>query len=201
MTVRLSDPEFDRLFPRELRHLSEVHWTPVEVAQRAARLLAPRHGRRARILDVGAGVGKACLVGALTSSAEWYGVERDGRNVEIAFRTARRLRVEDRTRFAQGDASLVDWSPFDGLYFYNPLGSLLSDAMGIPHELRGPTIDMMTRRLEQRLAQTRIGTRVVTYHGFGGEMPDGFEQFEYEAIATGVLQLWIRTRAGDSVAA
>src|SRR3954452_18195742 len=56
------DAEFDRLFPDELRDRSYLHWTPVEVAVRAAELLAPSP-RGIRVLDVGAGVGKLCLIG------------------------------------------------------------------------------------------------------------------------------------------
>lgn len=185
------DVEFDTVFPEALRHLSVVHWTPVEVARRAAKLLVTRPG--ARILDVGAGVGKACLIGALCTDAAWYGVERDPANVAAAFAAARRLGVSARVRFATGDASLIDWTGFEGFYFYNPFGSLLSNAMGVPGPLRAPMIDAMVDRIERRLATTPIGTRVVTYHGFGGEFPDGFELASSERIQTGELQLWIRT--------
>jgi len=45
--------------------------------------------------------------------------------------------------------------------------------------------------VERRLAAARPGTRVVTYHGFGGEMPPGFERVRRDADE---LSLWIRTR-------
>ena len=35
----LSDEEFDRIYPDGLQMVSETHWTPVEIAKRAARLL------------------------------------------------------------------------------------------------------------------------------------------------------------------
>jgi 2-polyprenyl-3-methyl-5-hydroxy-6-metoxy-1,4-benzoquinol methylase len=68
-----SDRAFDELVPSEVRHLSPTHWTPVEIAIRAASLLAPTEDLR--ILDIGAGVGKLCAIGARSSSAIWVGIE------------------------------------------------------------------------------------------------------------------------------
>ena len=60
------DEVFDQLYPRISRFRSSVHWTPVEVAIRVAELLDGAPG--GQILDVGAGVGKACIIGALTTA-------------------------------------------------------------------------------------------------------------------------------------
>ena len=71
----VSDAELDQVFPEELRERSHLHWTPVAIAIRAAELLAPASSLR--VLDVGAGVGKACIIGALVTGAMWWGVEQD----------------------------------------------------------------------------------------------------------------------------
>ena len=42
-----------------------MHWTPVHVARRAAQFLVT--GPETRVLDVGSGPGKFCLVGALAT--------------------------------------------------------------------------------------------------------------------------------------
>jgi hypothetical protein len=58
--------------------------------------------------------------------------------------------------------------------------------------LRYATIQNTLRRIEQRLAQTRVGTRVVMYHGFGGRLPPGFGLAAREPAGSDSLELWIR---------
>src|SRR5262249_15946045 len=45
---------------------------------------------------------------------------------------------------------------------------------------------------EARLAELEPGTRVVTFHGFGGEMPPGLALAELEEIEGGELALWVK---------
>src|SRR3954471_8285376 len=84
-----SDVEFDDVYDPEIRALSPQHWTPVQVAARAATLLT--QAGATRILDVGSGAGKFCIAGALSTDAHFTGVERRGRLVETARRAATRL--------------------------------------------------------------------------------------------------------------
>lgn len=63
-----TDRAFDRLLPEHLRRLSHEHWTPVDVAIRATALLCPASGTR--ILDIGSGVGKPCVIGTMPPSYE-----------------------------------------------------------------------------------------------------------------------------------
>ena len=45
---------------------------------------------------------------------------------------------------------------------------------------------------QERLAQAPPGTRVVTFHGMGGDMPDGYERILREFQDIGFLELWIK---------
>lgn len=69
----VDDHAFDLLYPEPIRRVPRVHWTPVEVAVRAARLLADRP--RLRLLDIGSGVGKFCIVAAASVDASVTGVD------------------------------------------------------------------------------------------------------------------------------
>ena len=186
----LDDQTFDHLYATGVRARSEVFWTPVAVALRAAALLAP--ASHLRILDVGAGPGKLCCVGALATDAWWHGIERDPSLVAVARSTARTLEVASRASFICGDMSDVDWAAFDGLYLYNPFEAALYVDDLTERSDRWIAFDEQVERAEQRLAEMPAGTRVVTYHGFGGEMPDGYTLASREPMGTDYLALWIK---------
>jgi hypothetical protein len=190
--LAVADREFDELIPAHLRHLSRVHWTPLEIAVRAATLLSPEP--HMKILDVGSGIGKLCIVGALSSPGMWCGIEHVESLVNEARALARRLGADEHTRFIHGDALAVDWSQFDALYLYNPFE--LSVAPGDPtrEELE---FRVTLARVEERLTSLAEGTRVVTLNGFGGAMPPTYRLAYHEPVASAGhdLSLWIQAQA------
>jgi SAM-dependent methyltransferase len=185
-----SDRAFDELAPPELRHLSESHWTPIDVAIQVATLLAPT--RNARVLDIGSGIGKVCSVGALSSSASWFGVEQHEELAMTAERLARGLGVSTQTTFLHGDAFTLDWTDFDALYLYNPFEvPLFPNADEHEHALE---FALQVTSVEKRLAAMPVGTRVVTYHGFGGVMPASYELVYQERVPLGMdLAAWVQS--------
>jgi SAM-dependent methyltransferase len=184
----VADAELDQVFPDELRDRSALHWTPVAVALRAAELLAPSPDLR--VLDVGAGVGKVCLIGAIVTGAMWWGIEQDAVQIAAANRAAWALDIEGRTRFVHGDGSRLAWDEFDAFYFYNPFTTLMLAPHASPF-VRYATIQNTLRRVEHRLANARVGARVVTYHGFGGKRPPGYTLVSREPAGSDALELWL----------
>lgn len=184
------DEEFDRLYPASERCRSEIHWTPVNVAVLVGEWLAAAPG--GNILDVGSGVGKACHVGALASEARWCGVERDPEMVRIAARTARELAIEERTHFIHGEALQLDWSRFGGIYLFNPFTeALYGDSPSDPLVRQAAFVGEVLG-VERKLLTLYPGARVVTYHGFGGEMPIVFQMVDRVEAYGGFACLWIR---------
>jgi predicted RNA methylase len=191
-TPSMMDRSFDLLIPPKLRHLSSSHWTPVELAIRVTALLAP--AKHARVLDVGAGIGKLCTVGALASQALWCGVERHEPFVEIARRLASRFHVASRTMFVHGDALAIDWHDFDAVYLYNPFEAPMFGAEH-PDEAEADRCARAQKQIAQaelKLSELRAGTRVVTLHGFGGRVPPTFELLyqERELVSGLELVMW-----------
>ncbi|HEX7669861.1 MAG TPA: hypothetical protein VF395_09770, partial [Polyangiaceae bacterium] len=80
------DAEFDVAYPPGIRAVSSSFWTPVSVALRAAELLVTTAS--SRVLDVGSGVGKFCIIGAAATGATFTGVEHRPRFVSVAERVA-----------------------------------------------------------------------------------------------------------------
>lgn len=175
------DELFDQYFPPTIRRLSEVHWTPVAVARRAAQLLV--QSAATTVLDVGAGVGKFCIIGARTTPGRFVGVERHGLFAKVARNVVRRRRVP-RVEIVRGEALALDWRRFDAIYLFNPLHD------PVPNE---PAV----RAVEKKLLELRPGARVVTYHGFGGVIPSGFRRVVSEPSGTDRLELFVRVTSSD----
>ncbi|MBK9032986.1 MAG: hypothetical protein IPL61_17230 [Myxococcales bacterium] len=185
------DHAFDALVPADVRHLSQAHWTPIGVAIRAVSLLAPT--RSTRVLDVGAGVGKFCAVGAMSSLGLWCGVEQHEDLVRAARRLARWLGVADRAEYLHGDALAIDWAEFDAVYLYNPFEvPLVPDALTTQE--RAVAFEVQVARVKERLASLRGGTRVLTFNGFGGAMPASYELVYHERSPLAGLDLALWTQ-------
>jgi predicted RNA methylase len=192
--VHDEDQIFDHQLPRRVRMKSSIHFTPVAVARCAARLLAPLPGMR--VLDVGAGPGKFCVVAASERpEATFVGVELRPHLVRLARRLASRVGVSN-VSFLHADAMEVDWSAYQAFYFYNPFAEQLDNAFVLDRSLTfepSKFVEYVTV-VRQRLAAAALGTRVVTYHGLGAAVPHGYDFGEGHEIGTDRLELWIKTQ-------
>jgi len=188
----ISDSMFDSIYPKNIQKMSANHWTPVEVAKRAAELLVT--SPQTRVLDVGSGAGKFCLVAALTSTGLFVGIEQRNHLVELCNNLKTKYEVEN-ALFFQGNMTDINWTEFDAFYLFNPFVENLYDA-----DCRIDNNIAQTRELYERYVRTvqaklhfaSIGTRVVTFHGFGGEMPPGYICQLSEPMASDKIELWIK---------
>jgi hypothetical protein len=152
------------------------------------------------VLDVGAGVGKFCIVAAReVPTAKFVGVEWRPQLVRIAMLLARQAATTN-AMFILADALEVNWSSYDSFYFFNPFAEQLFE----PDEVLDATIAFepanFTRyvnEVRQRLVRAPIGTRVATYHGFGGSRPPGYIRVEDGPVGPTRLELWIKTSTDD----
>jgi cyclopropane fatty-acyl-phospholipid synthase-like methyltransferase len=187
------DQEFDRIFPEDIRSLSEIHWTPIEIARRAAGLLVV--DATTRVLDVGSGCGKFCLVGSLTTSGQFHGVEQRPHLVQLA-RSLTEAYGMKRVVFTESDVRTIDWSRFQSFYLYNPFIENIYDPIGGVDEsiaLSESRYFEVVRWVQAKIDSLPLGTRVATYHGFGGHMPSGYRLIVQEPCGGDFLRLWIKT--------
>jgi len=189
---RVDGADFDDVYPVQARALSSTFWTPVRVAARAAELLV--RDASTRVLDVGSGAGKFCIVGAANTGAVFVGVEHRQHLVDVA-RTAAAYVGVTSARFVHGTFETVDISTFKAIYLFNPFEeniwdrrSRIDDTVELSRERFLADVE----RTERLLASARVGTRVVTYSGFGGRMPPSYCLLLQEPCHTGQLDLWIR---------
>jgi hypothetical protein len=189
----LRDQEFDAIYPAPIRAVSNLYWTPVAVAREAALWLAQAGCER--VLDVGAGVGKFCLVGAAVApNTTFIGIEHRSHLVAVAQAAARHCGLRN-LLMLQGEMSVAPWRDCNGFYFFNPFdennfaeGAQLDD-----------TVELTTKRYirdvafaERCLAAARPGTRVVTYHGFGGAMPVEYILEHEQPHGMDYLRYWVK---------
>jgi SAM-dependent methyltransferase len=189
----VADRVFDRIFPDHYRLASRLHWTPIAVARRAASLFDATN--ETRILDVGAGVGKFCIVGALTTPATFVGVEHRGALVDAAREVVRRSAIP-RIEIIHADMSAIDWAGFDGIYLFNPFYENLDPRCAIDYSIElSPTRfadDCFCVR--RKLDSLPIGTRVITYHGSGSTLPRSYRLVLREALGSDKIALWRKER-------
>lgn len=185
----VADDDFDTVYPGWVRDLSRVHWTPVEVAKFASRLLADEPGRR--VLDIGSGVGKFCLIGACCSQGYFTGIEQREKFVDVARTIANQYNLGDRLEFRQTNVLDVDFHEFESFYFFNAFAEQAYAGCRIDDEA-----DISLRRyrdyqtyLVERFTEMPIGTRVVTYHG-GVRMPKTYRLAG--TYCCDFLRLWIQ---------
>jgi hypothetical protein len=186
----VGDLELDAIYPDWVRRLSENHWTPIEVCLRAAELLAV--DATSTILDVGSGAGKFCLVGAAATGATFVGVEQRPRLVSVSQQLAQMAGLAN-AEFVHANAMTLDWTRFDGFYFFNPFYDHIIDCKPridgpiavSPHAYASYVVTTCVK-----LFGAKPGARVVSYHGFGGPMPIGFRRLLREPAGSEHLELW-----------
>lgn len=185
------DPLFDRFLPPRLRMASGVFWTPLVVAARTAAWFAETGV--STVVDIGSGVGKFCVAAALAGTCRYLGLEHRPRLVAAAGRLAREFRVDDRVEFVAGELELATVPVADAYYLYNPFGENRFGPDGhLDHdvELGEARFRRDVETVEQLLRQARAGTYVVTYNGFGGRMPEGYDQVRVDRALPNMLRMW-----------
>jgi len=162
LNMEVDDAAFDRIFPPKIQKLTFEHWTPLEVAKKAADYLVT--GDNCKVLDVGSGAGKFCTIGSLTGDGQFYGVEQRLSLVKISRSISENYYI-DRVNFIHANICSIDFLEYDSFYFYNPFQENLSKHRRIDTKLKcNPELYFKyVNYVREELLKTASGTRVVTY--------------------------------------
>jgi len=184
-----SDAAFDSLLPVHIRQLSGIHWTPLNVAFTAAQFLA--RDPDARIIDVGAGIGKFCIAGSSMSKATFTGIEQRKNFVTIGNKVIKKLGIEG-IELIHGNFMDIDLSSFTGIYFYNSFHENLvfSDALDNKVEMSGELYERYSSHLIGQLNAMKVGTRLATFWLSITEIPGCYKLVE--SHFNGLLKLWVK---------
>jgi SAM-dependent methyltransferase len=187
----IEDEHFDQIYPSKIRELSSRHWTPVSVAVEAAKLLV--RGPRTRVLDVGCGPGKFCLVAAALTDARFTGIEQRSDLVAIARRAALKNCLTN-VEIIHGNVTDFAFTGYDAFYLYNPFEENMFQRQKIDSSvpLSKALFEKYSGYVADQLGNMPIGTRVVTYGGSASEIPACYDC--KQALIGDALKLWIKTR-------
>jgi SAM-dependent methyltransferase len=163
----------------------------VEVAVCAAEMLVTGPGTK--VLDVGCGPGKFCLIGAALQDVRFTGVDQRHNLVMEGEAIAKGADISN-VGFIHGNMMDLDWSDYNAFYMYNPflenvcMPARIDETVPLKPEYFYRYVEIV----QQKLMDLPLGTRVVTYHGFGGEMPYGYRMAASKEIGSDSLQCWIK---------
>jgi SAM-dependent methyltransferase len=186
-----ADRLFDKLLPQTYQKLSSRQWTPSAVVRRVAQLLENVSGRK--IIDIGSGVGKFCILLGIFSDLEIFGIEQR-RNLFEVSENIRNQNLLKRVTFINGNMVDLPWEDFDILYLYNPFQEHLLDN-GWTRIDKGIRFDpglfaQYTDEIFRQLAWAQKGKLLITYHGYGGIVPSTWNVIYRTNINGGELCMW-----------
>jgi SAM-dependent methyltransferase len=185
-----SDEQFDQLYPLPIQSLTSLHWSPLNIAKKAAHYLAADYN--ARILDIGSGVGKFCLAAAYYKpKAFYYGVEQRKSLVRYA-EIANDVLLFQNVSFFNGNFTVLDFRNYDHFYFYNSFYENLIGADRIDDSIlyTAELYNYYNRYLYKQLERKPIGTKIATFHSLEDEIPPCYrsEASEFDNL----LKFWIK---------
>ncbi|CAL1517141.1 methyltransferase domain-containing protein [Chitinophaga sp. MM2321] len=185
-----SDFQFHHLYPLYIQALAYKHWTPLEVARKAASFLATNAG--VKILDIGSGAGKFCLSGAYYHpDASFYGIEQ--RDDLSLYATAAQQKLGlDNITFIHGNLTTLDLKDYDHFYFFNSFYEHLPGSFRIDDKLDFSTqlFNHYNGYMCQQLEKMPAGTRLATYHCPEEDAPAGYHVVG--AHMDDLLKFWVK---------
>ncbi len=191
----IEDEKFDQIYPEKIRKLSPLQWTPVRVAAEAVKFLVAGPGTR--VLDIGCGPGKFCLVAATLTDGHFAGVEQRA-DLAAAARAAANVLGLTNIKIMHGNVTDIAFADYDAFYLFNPF----EENMAYGHKIDSavPLSPMLFKKynthVAAQLGQRPIGTRVVTYAGYADEIPSCYD-CEF-TLFRDELKFWVKKRDCDS---
>lgn len=185
-----SDEVFNSLYPDHIREVAARHWTPLEVAKKASDFLATHAG--VKVLDIGSGSGKFCFIaGHFHPEIQLSGIEQREDLVQLCDELKKQLGIKNAQFFHQ-NISDTDIDPYDHFYFYNAFYENLPGTQKIDYDVfySEKLYDYYNLCLYKQLNKKPAGTRLVTYHSLGNEVPPGYEVVNTDYAD--FLKFWVK---------
>ena len=190
LNIDVSDGDFDALLPYKYEAISQKHWTSVKAAKLASDFLVEKFGTR--VLDIGSGVGKFCIVGALTTRGFFTGVEQRKELVAVARGLSADYLVGN-VRFIHDNITSIRFTDFDSFYFYNSFYENIESENRIDNSVNLDTrlYHHYSTYVAGQLASLPPGSRLVTNCAATCVVPKSFKHVD--SVYHGRLDFWEKT--------
>lgn len=187
----LDEDAFDLLLPEKIMMKSKRFFTPASIAIQAAKWLSGSDNRN--ILDIGAGVGKFCLFGALNTNSNFTGIEMRSHLVKIAEDVFRYFGTKN-AKIIHGNITEFQFGEFTAFYLYNPFHENIVPFLRMDDNilLSEDFYCIYIQHTRAQLATAKIGTRLATYHGCNSEVPASYKMVD--KFYGGDLKFWIKEK-------
>ncbi len=185
------DSSFDKIFQKKYSKISRIHWTPIEIAKIATNWLTK--SSNTKILDIGSGVGKFCVIGSMISNAHFYGVEK---RIDLVNET-NRLKIKlnlNRINIINENIVNIDFKDFDSFYYFNPFCEQIAECGLIDDTiiLSETKYKSYENHVFNQLDKSKIGARLVTYYSSNFSPPHSF--IIKDMMFDGELVFWEKMR-------
>jgi cyclopropane fatty-acyl-phospholipid synthase-like methyltransferase len=187
----LSDAAFDSLYSLRAQQLSSIHWTPIEIAKKAAAHLTGGEAGK-NILDIGSGVGKFCIVAAhIFPDHTFHGVEQRKALIDEAIIAQNATRITN-VQFIHANFNELDMDNYDHIYFYNSFSENLFHYKPIDNliDCSEEIYNEYLTRFYEMLEDKPSGTRVATFHCSNEYIPPSYKRIQH--VTGEALKLWIK---------
>ena len=187
LCIDVTDEDFNTIYPQNISALSSRHWSPVAVAKTASEFLIDRPG--ARILDIGSGVGKFCMIGATHTKGHFTGVEQRQHLVELSEKISISHGLR-RVKYLHANITDIDFRDYTAFYFYNSFYENTQPAHKIDDTVRLDVklYDTYSMYMVEQLSKLPSGTRFATYCTPAPVIPRSFRLVD--SLHDGLLNLW-----------
>ena len=187
LSIDITDEDFNAIYPENISLLARKHWTPVSVAKTASEFLVGRPGTR--VLDIGSGAGKFCMVGAAGTKGHFTGIEQRLELVELSRRLSTSYCVPN-VKYVHANVTSINFTDYNAFYFYNPFYENISQHERIDETVRLDLqlYDTYSLHTVEQLSSLPLGVRLATYHTPITVVPQSFRLVD--SLYSGYLNLW-----------
>jgi Methyltransferase domain len=185
--IPVRDEDFNTIYSKKLQEKAPFHFTPVAVAKRVAQYLVDKSDTR--VLDIGSGVGKFCMIGSVCTDGYFVGVEQRPTLFSVANRLVKKYKLSH-LEFINANITSIEFTQYDAFYCFNPFFENLRPDEKIDNsvELNRDFFHTYAIYVRQQLEKMPKNTKSATYYSFLEEVPDSFQIQDMEM--DGKLKLW-----------
>lgn len=168
------DESFDNLLSPAFQKVADQQYTSIFIAQKAAAFLCEL--KSAKVLDLGSGTGKFCLIAALEHSNDITGVEFRKSQVEEANALKDKFKVEN-VHFLCEDMKNIDFELYDSFYIFNPFfeHKVAQARMDNEIEYAVNSHSLYVDLLYKKLNSLSSGKRIAAFHVPQAQIPSQFK--------------------------